>query len=39
LSPEAAELVFSNGDTLRLIDDSDQYESFVVTFPGRTVVI
>jgi hypothetical protein len=39
LSPESAELVFSNGDTLTLIDDSDHYESFVLTLPDKIVVV
>jgi hypothetical protein len=39
LSPESGELVFSNGDTLTLIDDSDQYESFVLTLPDKIIVV
>ncbi len=39
LSPERAELVFSNGDALLLIDDSDQNESFILDLHDRTVVI
>jgi hypothetical protein len=39
LSPASAELIFSNGDALLLIDDSDQYESFIVTLKDRIIVI
>ena len=39
ISPESAELLFSNGDILRLIDDSDEYESFVLNMGGKTIVV
>ncbi len=39
LSPERAEIVFSNGDALLLIDDADQYGSFILDLHDRTVVI
>ena len=39
LSPEQAELVFSNGDSLLLVDDSDQYESFIFTLRERKMVV
>jgi hypothetical protein len=39
MSPESAELFFSNGDILRLIDDSDEYESFVLNFGGKFIVV
>jgi len=35
----ALQLTFSNGDMLTLTDDSDQYESFVITVDGREMVI
>jgi hypothetical protein len=32
LSDSILRLSFSNGDTLTLIDDTDQYESFIISF-------
>ena len=32
LSASTVCLSFSNGDTLTLIDDTDQYESFIISF-------
>ena len=38
LSPESAELAFSNGDTLRIIDDG-RYECLVLTFADKIIVV
>ena len=37
--PDSLEFLFSNGDLLLLVDDSDQFESFVFTLRDRTVVM
>jgi hypothetical protein len=33
------ELFFSNGDLLRVFDESQEYESFTITRPGATIVV
>lgn len=37
--PDSLRISFSNGDSLTLVDDSEQYESFVIEAPGQIVVI
>jgi hypothetical protein len=39
LSDSILRLSFSNGDTLTLIDDTDQYESFVISFNQVEMVV
>jgi len=39
LSESTLRLSFSNGDTLALIDDTDQYESFVISFNQVEIVV
>jgi hypothetical protein len=39
ISTERMLISFSNGDALTLIDDSEQYESFVVNWDQRIIVI
>ena len=39
IAPDRLKLLFSNGDALILVDDSDQYESFVITLQGRMIVV
>jgi hypothetical protein len=38
LSPESAEIAFSNGDTLRIVDDS-RYECLVLTLADKIIVV
>ena len=33
------ELRFSNNDVLQIFDSSDQYESFIISSPGKTFVV
>jgi len=39
ISDETLRIAFSNGDSLSLIDDTDQYESFVITSGQLSMVI
>lgn len=39
VNEQTLRLGFSNGDTLEMTDDSDQYESFTITAPGKTIVV
>jgi hypothetical protein len=39
ISEDSLRINFSNGDTLTLIDDSDQYESFAITYDELQTVI
>jgi len=39
LPPRSLTLSFSNGDELMLVDDSDQYESFLIESPKGLMVI
>jgi hypothetical protein len=39
LSPDSLKLCFSNGDCLLLIDDSEQYESFMIQSAQGSMVI
>ena len=36
---ETLELSFSNGDSLRVFDNSKEFESFTLTRPGVTIVV
>ncbi len=38
-SPNSLTLSFSNGDLLILVDDSQQYESFLIGSDGRLIII
>ena len=38
-SKSTLRLSFSNGDTLSMIDDTDQYESFVISFNQVEIVV
>ena len=39
ISASTLRLSFSNGDTLTLIDDTDQYESFIISFNQVEMVV
>ena len=39
ISDDTLRITFSNGDSLSLIDDTDQYESFVITSGQLEMVI
>ena len=39
VSRDSLRVTFSNGDTLTLTDDTDQYESFIITFDRVDMVV